>query len=57
MPTDEKRKQEERPLNAIGDSFKKIIVVKDNIKPRRDEMGIVTMGIRRFLLSENSLEL
>lgn len=57
MPTDEKRKQEERSLNAIGDSFKKIIVVKDNIKPRRNEMGIVTMGIRRFLLSENSLEL
>lgn len=57
MPTDEKRKQEERPLNAIGDSFKKIIVVKDNVKPRRNEMGIVTMGIRRFLLSENSLEL
>ena len=57
MPTDEKRNQEERPLNAIGDSFKKIIVVKDNIKPRRNEMGIVTMGIRRFLLSENSLEL
>ncbi len=57
MPTDEKRMQEERPLNAIGDSFKKIIVVKDNIKPRRNEMGIVTMGIRRFLLSENSLEL
>ena len=57
MPTDEKRKQEERPLNAIGDSFKKIIVVKDNIKPRRDEMGIVTMGIRRFLLNKNSLEL
>lgn len=57
MPTDEKRMQEERPLNAIGDSFKKIIVVKDNVKPRRNEMGIVTMGIRRFLLNENSLEL
>lgn len=57
MPTDEKRMQEERPLNAIGDSFKKIIVVKDNIKLRRNEMGIVTMGIRRFLLSENSLKL
>ena len=57
MPTDEKRMQEERPLNAIGDSFKKIIVVKDNVKPRRNEMGIVTMGIRRFLLNKNSLEL
>ena len=57
MPSDEKREQEERPLNAIGDSFKKIIVVKDNIKVRRNEMGIVTVGIRNFLLNENSLDL
>ena len=52
-----KQEQEERPLNAIGDSFKKIIVVKDNIKVRRNEMGIVTIGIRNFLLDENSLNL
>ena len=57
MPTDEKREQEERPLNAIGDSFKKIIVVKDHIKARRNETGIVTIGIRNFLLNENSLAL
>ena len=56
MPTPEKREQETRPLNAIGDSFKKLIVVRDNIKPRRDDMGIVTMGIRNFLLDQNSLE-
>ena len=53
----EKQEQEERPLNAIGDSFKKIIVVKDNIKVRRNDMGIVTIGIRNFLLDENSLNL
>ena len=52
-----KQEQEERPLNAIGDSFKKIIVVKDNIKVRRNGMGIVTIGIRNFLLDENSLNL
>ena len=52
-----KQEQEERPLNAIGDSFKKIIVVKDNIKVRRNDMGIVTIGIRNFLLDENSLNL
>ena len=57
MPTPEKREQEERPLNAVPDSFKKIIVVRDNIKPRRDERGIVTMGVRHFLLDENSLYL
>lgn len=55
MPTPEKREQEARPLNAIGDSFKKIIVVRENIKPRRDDMGIVTVGIRNFLLDERIL--
>ena len=57
MATSEKRELEERPLNAIGDSFKKIIVVRDNIKIRRNDMGIATMGIRNFLLDENSLNL
>lgn len=57
MNTQSKQEQEERPLNAIGDSFKKIIVVRDNIKVRRNDMGIVTIGIRNFLLDENSLSL
>ncbi|MBQ4227398.1 MAG: ATP-binding protein, partial [Clostridia bacterium] len=42
MNTWDKQEQEERPLNAIGDSFKKIIVVRDDIKLRRNDMGIVT---------------
>ena len=57
MNSEGKQEQEERPLNAIGDSFKKIIVVRDNIKVRRNDMGIVTIGIRNFLLDENSLNL
>lgn len=57
MNTPEKQAQEERPLNHIGDSFKKIIVVRDNIKVRRNDMGIITIGIRNFLLDENSLNL
>ncbi|MBR4753362.1 MAG: ATP-binding protein [Thermoguttaceae bacterium] len=57
ITTPEKRAQEERPLNAIGDSFKKIVVVRDNIKARRNDMGIVTIGVRNFLLDENSLNL
>lgn len=57
MNSESKQEQEERPLNAIGDSFKKIIVVRDNIKVRRNDMGIVTIGIRNFLLDENSLTL
>ncbi len=45
------------PSVSIGDSFKKVIVVRDNIRVRRDEEGIVTIGIRNFLLDENSLNL
>ena len=39
------------------DSFKKIIVVKDDIKLKRDDSGITTMGIFDFLLNENSLDM
>jgi hypothetical protein len=32
-------------------------VVRDNIVPVRNEQGILTIGIRQFLLDENSLDL
>ena len=51
-----KLEQETNSLNNINDSFKKIVIVKNNIKPRRDENGITTMGIYNFLLEENSLD-
>lgn len=57
MPSEEKRIQEIRPYRAIEDSFKKIVVVKDHIKLKRDDAGILTMSIYDFLLNENSLEL
>lgn len=53
---EEKRKQEIRSLRRIGDSFKKIVVVKDNIIPWHDNDGILYIGIIQFLLEENSLE-
>lgn len=57
MSNPEKIEQESRSLKGIGDSFKKIIVVRDNIQPRRDEFGIMTIGICNFLLDEHSLRL
>ena len=44
-------------MQSVGDSFKKIIVVKDNIMLHRDENGITTMGLKEFLLNPNSLDL
>ena len=52
-----KNEQEKRPYLRVNDSFKKIILVRDNIKIRRDDAGITTMGIIDFLLNANSLEL
>ncbi|MBO4544358.1 MAG: ATP-binding protein, partial [Verrucomicrobia bacterium] len=57
LNNDEKTEQEKRSLKKIEDSFKKIIVIKDNIKLRRDENGFVTIGIWDFLLNPNSLDL
>lgn len=53
----DKLQQEQNSLININDSFKKIIVVRDNIKVRRNDYGIVTMGICNFLLDENSLNI
>lgn len=57
IPDSEKMQQEQKSLVNIGDSFKKIIVVKDRIKLWRNEQGIVVMGIMDFLLNPNSLDL
>ena len=57
LPDDEKRAQEKASLINVGDSFKKIVIVKDVVKPLHDDDGILTMSIYDFLLDENSLEL
>lgn len=57
IPDREKEIQESRPLTNINDSFKKIIVVRDHIMPRRNEEGILTIGLFDFLLKEDSLDL
>ena len=56
LPDEEKRKQEMGSLLRINDSFKKIIIIKDDIKPWRDENGILTMGLLDFLMNADSLE-
>lgn len=54
---EEKRLQETNSLNRIADSFKKIVVVKDNIIPWHDEKGVLYIGIEQFLLYENAMDL
>lgn len=52
----EKTVQESRSLNHINDNFKKIIVVKDYIKPWRTEEGILVIGILDFLLDQDCID-
>ena len=57
LDTREKTLQEERPFMNVNDNFKKIIVVRDNIKHWITEEGILVVGIQEFLLDKNSLDL
>ena len=54
---EDKRQQEINSLKRVGDSFKKIVVVKDNILPWHDDNGILYIGIEQFLLDENAMEI
>ena len=57
IPTKEKMEQEEQSLIKIDDFFKRIIIVENDIKLWRNEKGIVIMGLKQFLLDDNSLDL
>ncbi len=54
---EEKREQETNSLNRVEDSFKKIVVVKDDIMPWHDDRGILYIGIEEFLLDESAIDM
>ena len=56
LPDEEKQKQEKRSLEQIKDSFKKIVIVGERMKLRRDDNGIVLMGIYEFLQDASLLD-
>jgi len=56
LPTESKLNQELRPLLNVKDFFKKIIIVREDVRPYSNEQGITIMGIKYFLLNDNSLE-
>ena len=49
LPDADKREQEIRPLINVADSFRKIVVVGEPMKLRRDEHGITYISIYQFL--------
>lgn len=56
MSSEEKQTQEFKSFRNISDSFKKIVIVNGTSKPWRNEEGFVIMGMKYFLLNEDSLE-
>ena len=56
MTSEEKQTQELNSFRNIPDSFKKIVIVNGTKKPWRNEEGFVIMGMKYFLLNEDSLE-
>ncbi len=56
MTSEEKQTQEFNSFRNIPDSFKKIVIVNGIKKPWRNDEGFVIMGMKYFLLNEDSLE-
>lgn len=56
LPTEEKREQEIASLRKIDDSFRKVIIVGDDIATYMDEYGYVFMGLFQFLKNGKVLE-
>ena len=57
VDTREKQVQETESLRRTGDSFKKVVIVRNNIVPRFDDDGILYIGVEDFLLDERMLDL
>lgn len=56
LPTEEKREQELASLKRIDDSFRKIIIVGDDIATYMDEKGYIFMGLFQFLKNDDVLK-
>ena len=56
LPDNDKREQELRSLKRINDSFRKIVIVGDDIATYTDSNGIVFMGLMQFLLNDDILK-
>lgn len=57
IPDEDKMNQETASLRNIPDSFKKVLIVKEDIEPHLNEEGILIIGLFDFLLTPNSLDM
>lgn len=52
LPDEQKREQELASLKKINDSFKKVIITRDDIAPYHDDNGVLLIGLMDFLLRD-----
>lgn len=52
LPDEQKQEQELASLKKINDSFKKIIITRDDIAPYHDDNGVLIIGLMDFLLRD-----
>ena len=56
IPDREKMDQEQRPFSSVPDSFRRIMVVKDQGSPWQNEKGTLVVGLKDFLLNPALME-
>lgn len=52
IPDKAKEEQETRSLLQADDSFQKVVIVKDNIKPWSNDDGVLFISLYDFLLND-----
>ena len=57
LPDEQKLEQELASLKKINDSFKKIIITRDDIAPYHDDNGVLIIGLMDFLLRDDKDQL
>ena len=56
IPDGEKMEQEVRPFRKVPDSFRRILVVGDDVHPWTNDDGVLIVGVRDFLLDEGIMD-
>lgn len=56
MPSEEKRRQEIRPLQRIRDDFRKMLIVNDMMPSHQSEEGITIISLYDFLLNTEQMQ-
>ena len=54
--TVEKMEQEQQSFRKINDSFRKILIQKDSVRPWHNENGVLIISIFDFLLHPESID-